>query len=914
MIALTPPAITEKPREAHARELRNPLEPLFSPRTLAVIGASETPGSVGYGVWKNLAGFDGAVYPVNPNHQSILGIQAFPKITAVPESIDLAVIVTPAGTVPRVIRECIQADVPAGIIMSAGFRECGAEGAKLEAELLEELRKGKMRVVGPNCLGVMVPLAGLNATFAATMATPGNVGFVSQSGALCSAILDWSLHENVGFSAFVSIGAMLDVGWGDLIYYLGDDPRTKSIVIYMETIGNARAFLSAAREVALSKPIIVLKVGKTQEAAKAAASHTGSLTGSDEVLGAAFRRAGVLRVNSIEELFDMAEVLGKQPRPRGPRLAIVSNAGGPGVLATDTLVTSGEQLAELSVETSRALDQVLPPAWSHNNPVDILGDAGPERFERAVEIVAKDPANDALLVILTPQSMSDPTVTAQQLKRYAQLNSKPILASWMGANQIEAGEEILNRASIPTFRYPDQAARAFHYMWRYSDNLRTLYETPEPLGDATDASARRERAEAIIRRAREGNGTILTEFRSKQLLQCYGIPTVPTRVAFTADQAVKYAQKMRYPVVLKLYSETITHKTDVGGVHLNLRDAVEVKRAWKLMEASVRAKAGPGQFLGATVQKMIAPEGYELIIGSTIDAQFGPVLLFGHGGQLVEILKDHALALPPLSATLARLLMERTHIYDALRGTRGRRPINLMALEGVLVRFGQLVVEQPGICEIEINPLFAGPEGLIALDARVLLHDKNLAPEDLPKPAIRPYPTQYVTSWRLANGARITLRPIRPEDEPLMVKFHATLSDQSVYYRYFTVMSLNQRIAHERLTRICFNDYDREIALVADLTESKTRQHQILAVGRLTKAHSTNEAELALLVSDHWQNHGIGAELLKLLVQIGRQEKLSRLFGNLLSGNRAMLHLFQKAGFRVEAQDEPSEYRAELLL
>ncbi len=895
---------------------RHPLDPIFSPKVVAVIGATESRGTVGRTVFQNLGrgGFEGTVYPVNPKRSSVLCVKAYPTIASVPEKVDLAVITTPAALVPGLIRECAAVGVPGAIIISAGFKETGPAGAQLEQQVLAEARRGKMRLVGPNCLGVMVPPTGLNATFASTIAKPGTVGFISQSGALCTAILDWSLRENVGFSAFVSIGSMLDVNWGDLIYYLGDDPHTKSIVIYMESIGDARSFLSAAREVALTKPIIVIKVGRTAAAAKAAASHTGSLTGSDEVLQAAFRRVGVLRVETIAELFHMAEVLAKQPRPQGPRLTIVTNAGGPGVLATDMLISSGGQLAEPSAETYAALNQLLPAAWSHNNPIDILGDAGPDRYAKAVQIASEDPGSDGMLVILTPQAMTDPVATAEQLKPLAKIPGKPLLACWMGGQEVEPGEDVLNQAGIPTYKYPDTAARAFYYMWRYTYNLRALYETPALVTDPHDNGVSRAKADTIIQNARKAGRTILTEFESKQLLSAYAIPTVETRIATTEENAVKLAAEIGYPVVLKLYSETITHKTDVGGVQLNLRNALAVRRAWRGIESAVTKRAGEGHFLGVTVQPMIDLDGYELIIGSSLDPQFGPVLLFGAGGQLVEVFKDRSLGLPPLNATLARRMMEGTHIFEALKGVRGRPPINLAALEELLVRFSQLVVEQRWVAEIDINPLLVSPERIIALDARVVVHGRPVTEENLPKPAIRPYPTQYVTPWKLKSGVPVTIRPIRPEDEPLMVRFHATLSEESVYYRYFSQLKLDQRIAHERLTRICFNDYDREIALVAEHRDAKTGGAEILGVGRLSKARGLNEAEFALIISDRWQGQGLGTELLKRLVQIGRDEKLERISATMLPENHAMHHVSRKVGFKLTRDTDNHDFRAEINL
>ncbi len=594
-------------------ERRAPLDIFFRPRSVAVIGATEETSSVGHSITANLqqASFGGSIFPVNPKRSTVLGLPCYPSVATIPGKVDLAVIATPARTVPGIIGECVAAGVEGAIIISAGFKEIGERGAALEREILREARKAKLRIVGPNCLGIMSPHHGLNATFANSMARPGHLGFISQSGALCTAILDWSHREMVGFSAFVSVGSMLDVGWGDLIQYLGDDPRTRSIVIYMESVGDARAFLSAAREVALSKPIIVIKPGRTEAAAKAAASHTGALTGQDDVLDAAFRRCGVVRVNTIAELFNLSEALDKQPRPKGPNLTIVTNAGGPAVLATDALLGDGGRLTELSAETVDRLNQFLPRHWSHQNPIDIIGDADAQRYAKAVEIAAKDPGADGLLVILAPTGLSDPTAVAEQIKQFSKLEGKPVLASWMGGQDIAPGEQILNQAGIPTYNYPDSAARVFNLMWSYSANLRALYETPERLdGEQPDAAAR---AAGIIDAARAKSRLLLTEAESKSLLTAYGIPTVATVIASSAEAAEETAARIGYPVVLKLHSETITHKTDVGGVQLNLRDAEAVRTAYRSIEASVTQAAGREHFLGVTVQPMVRAEGYELI-------------------------------------------------------------------------------------------------------------------------------------------------------------------------------------------------------------------------------------------------------------------------------------------------------------
>jgi len=898
----------EKSKEAHRPRVR-PLDVFFSPQSVAVIGATETMGSVGRSILWNLiqTPFGGTVFPINPKRNSVLGIKAYPSVADVPERIDLAVVVVPAPAVPGVIRQCAEVGVPSAIIISAGFKESGAGGVELERQVMEEASRSGMRIIGPNCLGVMAPRSGLNATFASAMARPGDVGFISQSGALCTAVLDWSLGENVGFSAFISIGSMLDVDWGDLIDYLGDDAYTRSIVIYMESIGNARSFLSAAREVALTKPIIILKAGRTDAAAKAAASHTGALAGSDDVLNAAFRRCGVLRVDTIGELFHMADILAKQPRPKGPRLTVLTNAGGPGVLAADALILSGGELAEISGETMEQLNKLLPTHWSHNNPIDILGDAGPDRYAKAVEIVANDPASDGLLVVLTPQGMTDPTQTAEHLRPYAKIQGKPVLASWMGGPEVAAGEAILNRANIPIFAFPDAAARAFQYMWQYSYNLRGIYETPAQIAAPEDVRPNLDCATEIIQGARKGRRVNLTEVESKRLLSAYNIPTVPTRPAKTADKAVELAREIGYPVVVKLHSETILHKTDVNGVHLNLGDDEAVRRAFRAIESSVNEKTGPGNFLGVSVQAMVKVSGYEIILGSSFDPQFGPVLLFGSGGQLVEVYKDRALALPPLNTTLARRMMEQTKIFTALRGVRGRSPINLDALADLMVRFSQLVVEQPWIKEIDINPLLVSPDRMLALDARVVLHPTDLDEALLPKPAIRPYPNQYVSDWKMKDGTEVTIRPIRPEDEPLLVRFHQALSERTVYFRYFGALQLSQRIAHERLTRICFIDYDRQIALVADRKDAQTGEHDILAVGRLTKHHTAPSAEFAVIVADQYQRLGLGSELMQRMIQVGRDEKLKRMVGYTLSENIEMQRLLTRLGFVLDrAPNDPA--------
>jgi acetyltransferase len=894
---------------------RESLDAMFSPSSVAVIGATDRASTVGLTVLQNLLNpaFRGRVYPVNPQRAEILGVKAFKKIGDVPEAVDLAVLATPAATIPGLIGECLAAQAKSAVVISAGFKERGAAGTALERQIQEQLRGGAMRLIGPNCLGVMNPIIGMNATFAKDAPKAGNVAFLSQSGALLTAILDWSHKEEVGFSAIVSTGSMLDVGWGDLIYHFGDDPHTKSILLYMESVGDARSFLSAAREVALSKPIIVIKAGRSEAASKAAASHTGALTGSDEVLDAAFRRCGVLRVHNIADLFYMAEVLGKQPRPKGNRLTILTNAGVPGVLATDALVANGGELAKLSETTLQKLDEFLPAHWSHGNPVDILGDADSGRYAKAIEIAAQDPNSDGLLVALAPQGMTNPSEIAERLKPYAHSSGKPLLASWMGGTSVAAGEALLNAGGVPTFPYPDTAARAFTYMWRYSENLRSLYETPSLAEGNELTAAAKNGVEEIIQGVRQSGRLLLNEFESKAVLSHYGIPTVETRIARSEDEAVSHASQIGFPVVLKIFSDTITHKTDVGGVKLNLQDEAAVRMAYRSIQTSVAEKVGADQFGGVTVQAMVKLEGYELILGSSMDPQFGPVLLFGSGGQLVEVYKDSALALPPLNTTLAQRLIEQTQIFKALKGVRGRKPVDLKGLEKLLVRFSQLVIEQSSIAEIDINPLIASPERLLALDARIVLHDPAKQKE-VPQPAIRPYPMQYVSRWKMKDGREVTIRPIRPEDEPLMAEFHRTLSDRTVYLRYFASLTLSARIAHERLLRICFGDYDREMVLVAEHHLQDGSSPRIVGVGRLNKLGTRNGAEVAVLVADEYQNLGLGFRLLSGVVQVARDERLGRVSSEMLRDNLGMQVLSKRLGFRLRTHSDSQSVAAVLEL
>jgi acetyltransferase len=693
-----------------------PLQSFFAPQRVAVIGATEKAGSVGRAVVDNLTGFVGELLLVNRKHAEVLGRPTLASVADLPAGTDLAIIVTPAPTVPEILRECAAAGIGAVVVISAGFKETGTEGMALERELLAIARAAGMRLVGPNCLGVMVPATGLNATFAAATAHSGNIAFLSQSGALCTAILDWSFNAGLGFSAFVSVGSMLDVGWGDLLDHFAGDPATAVIAMYMESAGDAPAFLAAARRASARKPVIVLKAGRTEAAARAAASHTGALTGSDAVFDAALRRAGVLRVDSIAELFQTADLLATQPLPRGPRLAILTNAGGPGALAVDMLVRLGGTPAELAPATLAALNAFLPVPWSHGNPADILGDAGPERYARALEILAADPGSDGLLVILTPQAMTDNLAVAGAVEQVAARLDKPLLASWMGGAGVEPGRQRLVAAGIASYDYPDTAARIFARVAAHLERRRHL-----PAESSTAPVPAPAAAQAEIAAARAAGRTLLTEDEAKRLLAACGLPVVPTRVAADADAAVCEAETLGYPVVLKLRSLTLTHKSDVGGVRLDLADADAVRAAFAGIRSAVTTRAGAEHFAGVTVQPMIAAGGWELILGCSTDPQFGPVILFGAGGVLVHLLEDTALDLAPLTPEQARHLIGRTRIERALAGVRGQAPVDLEVLSGLVAAFSAIPLQLPDIAEMDLNPLRVSADGAVILDARVVL-------------------------------------------------------------------------------------------------------------------------------------------------------------------------------------------------
>ena len=880
------------------------LDKIFNPKSVAVIGASDEEGSVGYALMKNFldSSFEGEVYPVNIRKKEILGLKAYPTVEQLPKTVDLAIIATPAKTVPDVLEQCGRAGIKGVIIISAGFKEVGPEGKALEDKLLEIKRKYGLRIIGPNCLGIIRPSINLNATFINKMPKPGNIAFISQSGALGAAILDWAIQENIGFSNFISVGSMIDVDFGDLIDYLGTDPQTRSILMYIEGMTDARKFMSAARHFARTKPIIVVKAGKFSESAKAAASHTGSLTGEDDVYDAAFKRAGIVRVEEIADLFNCAEVLGLQPLPKGPNLVIVTNAGGPGVMATDALIARGGKLAKLSPQTMETLDSILPPYWSRGNPIDILGDAGAERYKAVLEACFKDENVDGILVIYTAQAVTDSIEVAKdivEVYKNEKYRNKTILTSFMGGEAVGEANRILNENGLPTYSTPEQAVKTYLYMYQYKRNLELLYETPEEL--PVDISPPKRPILVAMRNAVMENRELLTEAEAKNLLEYYDLPVVKTYVARTADEAVQRASQIGYPVVLKILSPQITHKTDAGGVALNLKSETEVREAFEQIIKNAKAYNSNAEILGVTVQPMIKKNGYEVIIGAKKDPIFGPVILFGMGGVGVELFKDYAIGLPPLNQTLARRLMEETKVYQLLKGYRNLPPANIKLLEEILVRFSQMIIDFPQIREVDINPLLINEKEAYVLDARIAI-DKDLIfrkVEPHQHLVISPYPKKYETLWKLRDGRTVLLRPIKPEDEPLWLEMFQSFSEESIRYRFFQII---KDTPHEVRVRYCNIDYDREIAIVAELNEEGRRR--ILGVVRISLEPDRKKGEIAFIVADPWQGLGLGTKMVDYAIEIAKDMEVETLYAIMLSDNYQAINLTKKMGFTLQSQED----------
>lgn len=875
------------------------LHSFFNPQSIAVIGASPNKEHVGYAIMRNLivGEYAGRVYPVNPHPETVFGSKTYPSIKDIPEPVDLAIVGIHASAVPEAVEQCGKANIHNVVVISSGFKESGSEGNDLYTQLKKSVDTYQMNMMGPNCLGFIRPDLKLNASFAGKMAKTGNIAFISQSGALCTSVLDWSIKENIGFSYFVSIGEMIDIGIHDLIDYFGNDPYTDSILIYMETLSNARRFLSAARAYARTKPIVVLKVGKSQEGAKAALSHTGSLAGNDKVFDAAFKRVGMLRVNTIDELFDYAEILVKRRQLFGNKLAIITNAGGPGVIATDYLIEQGGELADLSGNSKNSLHEVLPQNWSKSNPVDILGDADPKRFRQTIDTCLADENINALLVIVTPQAMTDPSGVAKEIVDAHKNTGKTILTSFMGGVDVSHARTILERENIPTYSTPEQAVKSFVNMYTYQKNIELLYQTPATIPHAFIPRTE-ENKQLIDKVTSEGRFTF-DELEAKQFLSNYGMPTPPSITVKTAEDAAVEAEKIGFPVAMKILSPDILHKTEVRGYRLDINSKEEARLAFDSIMNSCRQHKPDARIHGMMIEKMI-PLKYELFIGCTKDPIFGPAIAFGMGGVTVELYKDMSIGLPPMNMALAKRVIEDTKINKLLEGYRGMKGVDIASIQFLLYKFSYLVADFPQIKEIDINPFAVDENGGYVLDAKVILDEQTV--KNVPKPyshlVISPYPKEYIRPITLKNGMEVILRPILPEDEPMEAEMFTHFSEETQRFRFFTLI---KDITHQLLIRYTQIDYDREIAIIAEYTDNGIKK--MLGVVRLIGDAYNESAEFAIVVADPWQHLGLGSILMDYILEIAKKREIKNIYAYVLPDNDIMLGMLKKRGFTVSTDN-----------
>jgi acetyltransferase len=881
------------------------LDPLFTPKAIAVFGASERPDAVAGRVYDNLrkGGYTGSIYPINPKHEKLFKQPCYPSITAVGKPVDLAVIATPAATVPEIIHACGEHGVRAVIIISAGFNEGDNRGAALKKSILETARQYRMRILGPNCLGLICTVTGINATFSKNTAMPGKLALVSQSGALCTAILDWAAANDVGFSSIASLGDAADIDFGDILDYLAQDPNTDSILLYVEGIRHSRRFMSGLRIAARMKPVVVIKAGRHIEGSLAATTHTGAMVGDDDVFDTALQRAGVVRVMTIEQLFAAAQLLSTAHRVNGNRLAIVTNGGGLGVMATDRAIDLGVSIAALSTETVTQLNEVLPPQWSHANPVDILGDASAERYQKAVKACLLDPGVDGVLVMLSPQAMTDVEACAQAILDARDINEKPVLTCWMGEQQVEAANKLFSRHHVPTFPNPESCVEAFSYLASYYQNQKLLMQVPGPLVAHKESDI--EGARLIIDSVLAEKRNILSITESKALLHAFNIPVTQSIVCNSPNNALVAAESLGFPVAMKIYSKDITHKTDVGGIRLNISNAHAVRSTFHDIIDEVKNKYPDSDIEGVTIEPMYSPDhARELLIGVISDPVFGPVITFGSGGIHVEILRDRAVSLPPLNNLLIEKMISQTHVSNMLGTFRNMPAVNMEALVQVLCYVSELVCELPEIKELDINPLIADQNGVMALDARIVVAHPAPSLDHYQHMAIHPYPTHLVSSHQLADGTNIKIRPIRPEDATIEQSFVRGLSDRSRYFRF--MQGLNE-LTQEMLIRFTQLDYNRELALIAILEEDGKEIE--LGVSRYVMNPDGDSCEFALVVADKWQNKGIGTRLMNVLMDAAQQRGIRRMESEILANNNPMLKLISGLGFDIKICPDDSGIR-----
>ncbi len=886
--------------------MKHYLKTLFEPASVAVFGASEREGSVGTVVLRNLLadGFKGRIFPVNPRHDEVQGQRCYRSLDNVDETVDLAVVAAPARVVPEIIEQCGRTGIRNAVILSAGFREVGSQGRKLEAQVISSARRYGLRFVGPNCLGIMRPEIGFNATFNKGGAHVGKLALVSQSGALCTAILDWAWGQEIGFSSVISMGISADIGFGEVLDYLVYDHQTESILLYIEGIGNSRAFMSGLRAAARVKPVMVVKVGRHESAARAVLSHTGALVGADDVFDAAMRRAGVVRGRRINDLFNVATVLESGQRTHGDRLTIVTNGGGPAAIASDHATDLGIPLARLAPETISQLDAELPPTWSHGNPVDIIGDAGADRYEKAIRICQRDPNTDGVMVILSPQAMTDPLRVAQAVVGLAKDSRKPLLTCWMGGGQVEPGRELMAHADVPVFRTPESAVEGFSYLASFYRNQQLLLQTPGPIrrNHQPDVEGARLIIEGVLAEQR----TVLTELESSALLAAFGIPAVRAGLARSATEALLLAQSIGFPVAMKVYSLDISHKSDVGGVRLGITNSAGVQSAYREIIDTVKQQKPEANITGVVVESMYNDaNGRELLVGLNFDPVFGPSVSFGAGGTAVEVLRDRAVALPPINRLLAEDMIARTRVAKMLGPFRNMPAASLEDIVQVLLRISEMACELPEIRELDINPLIANENGVVAVDARVVVAHYPAGRPPYAHMAIPPYPSHLVSKQQLPDGISLVIRPIRPEDAEIERDFVRYLSPQSKYLRFMYNLS---ELSPEMLARFTQIDYDREMALIA-VVDKGGRETEIGVARYIINADGVS-CEFAIVVGDDWRRRGIAGRLMGKLFECARDRGLELMEGFVLRDNKEMIDFCKSLGFSVERDpDDPQLVR-----
>ncbi|MEL7120165.1 MAG: bifunctional acetate--CoA ligase family protein/GNAT family N-acetyltransferase [Bacteroidota bacterium] len=889
--------------------MKNQLNKILKPQNIAVIGASDKTDSQGFIVMEHLlkANFKGQIFPVNIKHKNVHNLQAYRNINDIEESIEVALFCLKPEKILTTVDDCGRKGVNGLVLLGGGFRALDKEGVELLNQAKEKAKLYGLRIIGPGSLGFLNPKLGINASLSPKIGHKGNIAIISQSGAMLNSILDWAVDQNVGFSYVVSIGAAIDVGIADLIDFFGADAQTSSILIYMEHLKDARRFLSAARAFSRNKPIIVLKAGKSQEGQKAAHSHTGVLAGDDDIYNAAFERVGIIRVETIAQLFNCAQALSMQPRPLGKRMAIVTNAGGPGILATDYLIDHGGSLAILSDITLNKLNEKLPKIWSKGNPVDMLSTSTAEDYELAIELCLKDPNVDGVLAILTPQRYTDPFEVAEKIASLSRISQKPLLASWMGEEDVTKARERLEEAGIPNYRFPESAVDVFTRMYRYNEDLKSLYE----MVPATPQSFKpdKDKAREIIYNVLEQDRNVLYENEAKELLKCYDLPVVQSFITRDLHKAWDFAEQIGYPVVAKVVSQDIGHKSEVGGVVLNIQNKEDLRKAFSDIITNVNLERPDARIEGILVEKMVFKD-YELLFGAKKDDVFGPVLIFGRGGVAVEVFKDTKLGLPPLNMSLAKRIIKQTNIYNLLKGYKKVAGINLDELEFMLCKFAYLVMDFPEIKEIDINPFVADAMGGLVLDAHIFL-DSNLPiakTKTYGHLAISPYPERkYSKNILSKKGLNVLLRPIKPEDEPLMEKMLEDSSSRSLYLRFFGQIP---KVTHTWLTRFTHIDYDRELAIVAEI-ETEENGKEIMGVVRIIEDAWGETAEYAILIADKWQGQGLGSALTDYIIEIARDRNINKIVATVLANNTGMIRLFKNRNFSIDKSDH-QYYEVEL--